>query len=130
MLGAFSVSRDIDACWHFAMLDCMTPRVQSPALEMTMLVSPGPEGKVAKGCHSKRGEEEIDRHEKRWMGLENVRRRACGERIWAVKVQRRTRSQGYSSTSVMAVRFQNVGFWMNRELEEEAVDEMLCVRMS
>jgi hypothetical protein len=49
-----------------------------------------------------------------WMGLGNERQMAWVERTWAVKVQRRMRSQGYISRRVMRVRFQNVGLWVRR----------------
>lgn len=99
-------------------------RVQSPAWEITIedpFSSPGMpgmevgvDGKVAKGCHSLSGLDEMDRQEKRCIGYGNERRTACEESTCAVKVQRRRRSQGYMSSSVMRVKFQNVGSWMSR----------------
>jgi hypothetical protein len=55
---------------------------------------PEEEGKVAKGCHSRSGEEERERQEKRWIEKGMVRRRAWGERTCAMKVWRRRCSQG------------------------------------
>ena len=86
--------------------------VQSPADEMT-IEPPGYsgswDGKVAKGCHSLKGDVDILRQEKRWMWCEKWRRSACEDRTSGVKVQRRRRSHGYISAAVMAERFQNVG---------------------
>jgi hypothetical protein len=73
----------------------MTRRVQSPAWETTILAPRSEEdGNVAKGCHSRTGEEEMERQEKRWIGCGKERRMAWGERTCAVNVQRRRRSQG------------------------------------
>jgi hypothetical protein len=96
-------------------------RVQSPAEEMT-IDAPGSEGlvedtdgfdgNVAKGCHSLKGLDEMDRQEKRWIGCGNDKQMACEESTCAVKVQRRRRSHGYMSDSVISVKFQNVASWI------------------
>jgi hypothetical protein len=82
---------------------------------MTMLAPGVPfvEGKVAKGCHSLRGEDEMERQEKRWIGCRKERRMAWEERTWTVKVQRRRRSQGYIRRMVMRTRFQKVTSWIS-----------------
>ena len=51
-------------------------------------------GNVAKGCHSRSGEDERTRQEYLWTVRGEVRRTAWEESGVAVKVQRRRRSQG------------------------------------
>jgi hypothetical protein len=68
----------------------MSEVVQSPAAEMMSeepeLVLLGcVEGNVAKACHSRRGEDEMLRQEKRCTGYGKSRRRACGKRRVVVK---------------------------------------------
>ncbi|KAI1518310.1 integral membrane protein [Pyrenophora tritici-repentis] len=70
-------------------------------------------GKVAKGCHSRSGDEEIARQENLWMAFGKERRNACVDSGRAVKVQRRSRSHGYTRSTVMRIRFQNDGFLTN-----------------
>ena len=85
----------------------MSERVQSPAALMTrlfvvvveevlllLLLGSREEGNVAKGCHSRSGEEERTRQEYLWTGFGKESWSACGESGVAVKVQRRRRSHG------------------------------------
>jgi hypothetical protein len=109
----------------------MISRVQSPALDTTIDVEAGLDGKVAKGCHSRNGEDEMERQLKRCIGWGKERRMACEERTCAVKVQRRMRNQGYISIKVMSVRFQNVGSRTSRVLIRRGdVDECAVRSMS
>jgi hypothetical protein len=82
------------------------------AVSSSVVVVVGADGKMAKGCHSHNGLSDI--LIKLILGVLCVkcRRMVCGERTSGVKVHLRRRSQGYTSSAVMRMRFQNVGVWM------------------
>jgi hypothetical protein len=79
-------------------------------------------GNVAKGCHSRRGLDDMDRQENLWIGWGNVKRMAWVDSACAVNVQRRRRIQGYMRSKVMRVRFQEVGDWMSKVIFGVEVD--------